>query len=126
MNKILLLALTVACASPYQPKGFRGGYSEIRLASDMYEVTFKGNGYTSPEVVHQYLLRRAAELTRQNGFTHYVPMKGRDTSDVGIYKNASTGYQSFVKHGEAMTIKMVNNPPTSSPSYEAESILSSK
>jgi len=59
-----------ACATPtpYQAAdGTRYGYSEQRIESDRYRVSFSGNSLTDRETVETYLLLRAAELTLQNG-----------------------------------------------------------
>jgi hypothetical protein len=67
--------------TPYQPStslsGSSGGYSEQRLASDRYRVTFAGNSMTSRETVENYLLYRAAELTVQQGYEWFI-MADRD------------------------------------------------
>ncbi len=47
------------------------GYSEERLDQNKFRVTFRGNSLTPRETVEDYLLYRAAELTLQNGFTHF-------------------------------------------------------
>lgn len=76
-------ALT-ACADPtsYRPatgSGFyRSGYSDQRIEPDRFQVSFAGNSVTSRERVEKYLLFRAAELTVQNGFDHFV-LVDRDT-----------------------------------------------
>lgn len=72
-----LLLGACATATPYQPLGARGtgasgGFSDIRLASDRYRVTFAGNAMTSRARVETYLLYRAAELTRARGFDGFT------------------------------------------------------
>lgn len=123
---ILLLALT-SCATPYQPKGWRGGYWEQKLAPDMYEVGFTGNGYTKSEAVFNYTRRRAAELTKEKGYSHFIVVGERDHSDAGVYSNTMNGQNTFyVKPGGTLTIKLVNNPPRDIIAFEAESILGNK
>lgn len=60
-----------ATATPYQPnapgQAVRGGFSETRIESDRFQVTFAGNSLTSRETVERYLLYRAAELTVAEG-----------------------------------------------------------
>ncbi len=75
-----------ACATPtpYQPAsgGGYGGYSEQRLESDRYRVTFAGNSVTSREQVEMSLLLRAAELTVQDGYDWFATVNratDRDT-----------------------------------------------
>ncbi|THD68265.1 hypothetical protein [Phenylobacterium sp.] len=70
---LLLAAGLSACVgpTPYQPfvKGSAnaGGYSETRIESNRWRVSFSGNALTSRETVEGYLLFRAAEVTLQNG-----------------------------------------------------------
>ena len=84
-----LLALTlVGCvtATPYQPAAPRGfGYSEERLDQNRFRVTFRGNSLTPRETVEDYLLYRAAELTLQNGYSHFL-IVGRDTEKKTSYR----------------------------------------
>lgn len=73
-----LLLLTVGCAhpTPYQPEtaqsAISGGYSDERIASDHFRVTFSGNALTSRETVEAYLLYRAAELTISEGYEWFT------------------------------------------------------
>ena len=76
--------LVAACATEtaYRPatgSGFnRTGYSDTRIETNRFRVTFAGNTVTDRDVVERYLLFRAAELTLQNGFDYFV-MADRDT-----------------------------------------------
>ncbi len=92
---ILVLAVSIlsACVSPtpYQPAPPRGfGFSEERLDQNRYRVMFRGNSLTKRETVEDYLLYRAAELTLQNGFSHFI-LVGRDVE-------AKTSYRYWVDH----------------------------
>lgn len=76
--------LVSACATqtPYRPargSGFaRTGFSEQQVAPDRFLVSFAGNSVTERDTVERYLLFRAAELTLQRGFDHFVTVQ-RDT-----------------------------------------------
>ncbi|HTU09946.1 MAG TPA: hypothetical protein VMG08_03520 [Allosphingosinicella sp.] len=75
LGALLLGACTTA--TPYQPLGARGtgasgGFSEVRIAPTRYRVTFAGNSMTSRERVETYLLFRAAELTREQGYDSFT------------------------------------------------------
>lgn len=88
---VALAAMLSACvtATPYQPAQPRGfGYTEERLDQNRFRVTFRGNSLTTRETVEDYLLYRAAELTLQNGFSHFI-LVGRDTE-------AKTSYRYWV------------------------------
>jgi hypothetical protein len=58
-------------ATPYQPLATgtaqSGGYSETKVEQDRWRITFTGNSLTSRDVVENYLLHRAAELTLAQG-----------------------------------------------------------
>lgn len=85
------LGLLVACATPapYAPRvpGQSTGYTDRALTATRYRVTFTGNANTPRETVENYLLLRAAEVTRAAGYTHFV-FDDRDTQ-------AQTRYSAF-------------------------------
>jgi len=101
----LVLALT-ACATTYQPQGFSGGFSETQLDTNVFRVSFKGNGYTHAERAEELALLRSAELTLKNGFTHFViidgqsrethstyttPLQATTTGSTSVYGNTAYG-----------------------------------
>lgn len=84
-----LLALAVAACqvspTPYQPASAgsraasaRYGYTDQQIEPDRYRVTFAGNSYTDRETVERYLLYRAAQLTVERGYDHFI-LADRDT-----------------------------------------------
>jgi hypothetical protein len=90
---VAMIGALAACATPtpYQPAQPRGfGYSEERLEQNRFRVTFRGNALTRRETVEDYLLYRAAELTLQNAYTHFLVV-GRDTE-------AKTSYRYWIDH----------------------------
>lgn len=100
---VALVSLLSACvtATPYQqaqPRGF--GYSEERLDQNKFRVMFRGNSLTKRETVEDYLLYRAAELTLQNGFSHFLVV-GRDTEAKTRYRMwiDSYGGRGWFYHG---------------------------
>jgi hypothetical protein len=56
--------------------GFSGGFSDVRLDSNTFQVSFRGNGYTSRQTVETFALYRCAELTAQAGFDTFVIVGG--------------------------------------------------
>jgi hypothetical protein len=74
----LLAGGCATMSTPYQPltKGSKvsGGYSEQKIANDRYRVTFAGNSLSSRQQVENYLLLRAAQLTKQNGYDGFTMM----------------------------------------------------
>ena len=81
---IILASLIVlsACTSlpNYREARFEGsyGYSQQAIESDRFRVTFTGNSATELEMVEHFLLYRAAELTLEQGFDHFLVVT-RDT-----------------------------------------------
>jgi hypothetical protein len=70
-----LCALLLACSTtptPYQAYDQRYGYSEQQLEDDRYRVSFAGNAATPRDVVQNYMLYRAAELTVQSGHDYFT------------------------------------------------------
>ena len=90
----LALIMIGGCSTPYQPRGFRGGYSEIKLTSDQYIVSFRGNGYTGSDTVRTYILYRSAEITLSAGYDYFLVIEGEIGSSVSTYTAPGT-YQSF-------------------------------
>jgi hypothetical protein len=89
----LLLALGVsACATGpvYRPRGPGDtvGYTDQRLTENRFRVTFAGHSGTRREEVEDHLLRRSAEVTLQNGFTHFV-FDVRDTEPQTYYRGSA-------------------------------------
>jgi hypothetical protein len=70
--RFLLICISVVvlagCATPYQSSGATGGFKELQLQTDIWRVSYSGNGYTTYETVQTYWLYRCAELARSQGF----------------------------------------------------------
>ncbi len=99
MRKITLLALAsaglvlTACASatPYQAAVESSrGYSEQRIESNRYRVTFSGNSITNLDTVENYLLYRASELTKQAGYDYFI-VADRNTEKKERYTGGGYG-----------------------------------
>ena len=76
---ILIIAGALAlsgCQTPYQAEGIGGGYEDIRLSNDTFEIRARGNGYSSEGHTRNIMLLRASDLAIQNGFTHFVVIDG--------------------------------------------------
>lgn len=66
-----LLILSGCSMTEYHALDSLGGYSEMRLAKDIYKVRYKGNSSYSKNLVEDYTLRRAAELTVKSGYKYF-------------------------------------------------------
>lgn len=103
MKRLAILSLAAstlalaACASlaPYGPQRGPGGqgFSEQRIESDRYRVTYNGVGAPGP--VADYALLRAADLTTQEGYDWFEVTQswtdGRPGGAGGVRPSVSIG-----------------------------------
>jgi hypothetical protein len=91
----LLLALG-GCTTKYEDQNWTGGYGEKQLESNVWRVSFHGNGFTTPETVQTFWLYRCAELTLAKGYSGFVVV-----SDIQLVNvpGALTGGQFIQVHG---------------------------
>lgn len=82
--------LTVSACAPEQPYfGPRDadhptGYTDEKLDQNRYRVTYSGSSATSREIVENFLLLRAAQVTQQAGASHFM-FDMRDTKSHTTY-----------------------------------------
>lgn len=69
---IAAVIATFACATPYQPHGMSGGYSETQLGENVFRVSFEGNGYTSAVRTADFALLRSAEVALAHGYDYFI------------------------------------------------------
>lgn len=96
---LLMLASLSACApnpTPYvaaaNNKGY--GFSEQQIEQNRWRVTFTGNADTPRQMVENGLLYRAAQLTKANGYDHFVVVT-QETEPTTRYRSTFTGYEGF-------------------------------
>lgn len=102
----LILLLLTACATGYQEySGFsQQGYSETRLAEDMFRVSFKGNDVTEMDRAQDLALLRCAELTLNNGYSHFVIVDESASERVGTIVTPTTTQTYGTATGSATAI----------------------
>lgn len=92
---VAALALLAGCATPtpFQPASGPNdfGYSEQQIEANRYRVVFSGNYDTPLPTVENYLLYRAAELTKLNNGDYFI--------DVSTNTIASTRYDEWPTGG---------------------------
>lgn len=91
--------LLAACATPtaYQPARSGYGYSEQKIETDRYRVTFAGNSSTPRATVENYLLFRAAELTLASGYDYFA-LSDRSTEAETRYQQTVSGFGGFGRY----------------------------
>lgn len=95
VKKIIVMASTMllaACATSYQPYSYfgGGGYKDVQLSANSFKITVEANGYTSKAQAADLALLRAADLTREKGFKHFVIVESADQSYGMNYTTPST------------------------------------
>ena len=83
-----------SCATPYQPTGFTGGFSETQLAPDVFRINFCGNGYTSSERAQDFALLRAADLCSQYHFTSFAILNENDSTSTSAISTPGYAYST--------------------------------
>lgn len=48
----------------------------MKIADNTYRITISGNGYTSGALAEEHFLRRASEITAENGMSKFVVIDG--------------------------------------------------
>lgn len=96
MRKLLAVALLqtllLGCATAYQQKSYSGGYSETQLGENIFQVSFRGNGYTSRERASDFSLLRSAEVALEHGFRYFVIVESEKGAKLGTYTTPTTSY----------------------------------
>lgn len=77
----VVLSLVGCAATPYQPNGMRGGYSEVRLGPDSYAVTFSGNGYSTEPQARSMAMLRGAEMCQDARYGWFAAVKDESRID---------------------------------------------
>jgi hypothetical protein len=94
----LLAGCATAVGTAYQPADKKGfGFTEQKVESDRYRVTFAGDGATPASVVEDYALLRAAEIALANGYD-WFRVVGRSLDEEergGVGVGAGVGGGSF-------------------------------
>ncbi len=103
MKNLILIAFVVlflqGCATTYQKSGFSGGYSETQLDENVFNVSFRGNGYTGRERVADFTLLRSAELTIENGYKYFAIIDANSYTSHSTYTTPTTSHTTGSAYG---------------------------
>lgn len=91
---LMTLVFLFGCATPYQKIGDTGGYQHLKLAEDVYRVTFLGNGFTEYNRAYDFALLRAAEIGKELGYSHFTVEGQEDCSGTTVVDMGSTSHTS--------------------------------
>ncbi|MRX06618.1 hypothetical protein GJ697_02070 [Pseudoduganella sp. FT25W] len=94
-------ALLAGCATEYHPRNSEGGYSEAAIEPGVWRVKVDATPYTMPQQVQDYSLLRSAELTLQQGYSHFT---------------------LSAPPGPEVVVRMFRQRPTDAAQYEARAV----
>jgi hypothetical protein len=113
---ILVLAALSGCATPYQKVGtnISGGHSFHRISTDVFVVSFMGNGFTPPRQAADFALLRAAEVALEHRFRFFAILGEFDRSGVDYARFTTPGYTygTVSTVGNFTTFSTTTTPPT--------------
>jgi hypothetical protein len=81
MNKFIILVpvslILTCCATPYKrySDGFfssKIGFSDYQIAQNVFSVSFRAGWFSDQSQVSTFVLKRAAEITRQHNFQYFT------------------------------------------------------
>lgn len=87
----LVFAL-VGCATPYQPQGYTGGFTELQLAENVWRVSFFGNAYTHSQRAENLSLLRCAEITLATGYEYFGLADSKSGNEYSTSTSPATSY----------------------------------
>jgi hypothetical protein len=117
--------------------GMLGGVEGTQVSSNTFQVTARGNGYTDPDSIERFVLRKAAEMTLSNGFDYFIiegeQDRSRTTEVAGSYasyhRGIATGFgyrQSILHPGATVMVQAFKGPLPNPPppgAFEAKDVL---
>lgn len=99
----LTVLMLSGCATPYKQEGFSGGFSETQLDRNMFSVSFRGNGYSSPERVNEMALLRSADIALEHGYLYFVVLENNSRTSEGVYVTPMSSTTTRLPNGMATT-----------------------
>jgi hypothetical protein len=104
----LLATMLAACSTPYQEMGFDGGVSAVQMTDTTFRVSARGNGFTSPTAVQDFVMLKAAETAQQHGANYFEVISAADATRNTTIVTGGASRTTFVGN-TAMT---TYTPPT--------------
>jgi hypothetical protein len=75
MRVLIIAALAttlIGCAAKYGDMGFMGGVSDRQIGQQVWAIRGAGNAFTSLSDTENFVMLRAAEIGREQGYSHFV------------------------------------------------------
>jgi hypothetical protein len=107
MHRVLTAALLTgalalaSCATPTPYQALvtngpsSGGYSDLKISSDRYRISFQGNSVTERDTVERYLLYHAAEVTLRDGYDWFMLANRRTDTKSSRFITPEPGFGAW-------------------------------
>ena len=110
MRKLFLFIIpliVIGCSTPYQPKGFRGGYTDLNIQDNIFQISFSGNGYIGCQKVQNFALLRSAEVTIENGYRYFIVFGEKNINHQSSFMVPAQSHTTGMVygHGDISTIQ---------------------
>ncbi len=115
----LAAAILAGCTTAYAPVGANGGYSDARLGSNLFRVTFAGNLRSTQAETDEKALLRSAEVVLENGYPFFTSSGNAST---GTALSIATGVVT-VPASSVTIVGFATRPATTATVYDAEQLL---
>ncbi len=99
MRTLIVLTITLilwGCGTKYQDMGFSGGVAAEQMTNDTFRIKARGNGFTKPTTIQDYMVLKAAETTKSVGGTHFLVISASDASRTGYVTTQGSAQTSVV------------------------------
>jgi hypothetical protein len=129
MNKLLTMTVAIlasvistGCATGYGKSKllFNEGYTDTKISSDTYKVEFRASEAIQLQSTYAYAMRRAAELSLQNGYS-YFEVLDKKTLIVNASYDTAYGLHYVKEPDSILKIKFVKSKTASA--YNAKKIM---
>lgn len=84
LGVLFSIFVLAGCATGYKPNGLGGGFSDVQLNADTFQIDVRGNGYTTQERARNIALLRASDLVLAHGFDRFVVVSGGGHVDSSV------------------------------------------
>jgi hypothetical protein len=117
----------------------RGGYKETQISTDVYQITFEGNWFTTKKKAIRYALIRAAEVAQMNQNEYFIVLDKIDESSTtnriefqkyftydifsGFFSSISTDSSFSSNPSYTIMIKTLKNRPSCDNYFVVNDIL---
>lgn len=102
--------LLSGCATKYGEMGFTGGVEAQRLDDRTVRVSGRGNGYTDPVTVREFVLLKSAEETLGAGYRYFAIVGADDATRSGTYTSPGTATTNVYGYGSYATARTTYTP----------------